>query len=186
MSSSSLAQSWKSSFEGALPAGFLLRQCIPDRWLRVHSLPDARRYPRCAAEYEEILRRHNTVAAYVLGDGSSCSLFVARFGENRKWSDATFLPLVGDMPSHSFASEDPDEPIQFFGLQVTWRQSVFDRLICAAADDKTGPVLLANTASQTIYAPYDGGADLFFASPAAVAVARSMFRQWLSTREDGL
>lgn len=61
-------------------------------------LPDARRYPRCAAEYEEILKRHNTVAAYVLGDGSSCSLFVARFGENRKWSDVTFLPLVGDMP----------------------------------------------------------------------------------------
>ena len=186
MGSSLLAQSWKCAFEGALPAGFLLRQHFPNRWLRVHSLPEAKRYPSCATEYEEMLNRHNTVAAYVLGEGSKCSLFVARFGESREWSDAALLPLVGGMPSHLIASEDRDEPIQFFGLQVTWHQSAFDKLICAAADDQTGPVLFANTAMQTIYAPYDGGADLFFSSPTAVEVAKSEFRPWLSAREDGL
>jgi hypothetical protein len=184
--SSLLAQSWKCAFQGALPAGFLLRQHFPDCWLRIHSLPESKRYPSCATEYEEILNRHNTVAAYVLGEGSKCSLFIARFGENREWSDATFLPLVGEMPRHAIASEDPDEPIQFFGLQVTWHWSVFDKLICAAADDQTGPILFANTATQTIYAPYDGGADLFFSSPSAIAVAKSKFRPWLSAREDGL
>jgi hypothetical protein len=186
MNASLIAQSWKCAFEGALPAGFLLRKHFPDRWLRVHSLPDARRYPSCATEYEEILNRHNTVASYVLGEGSKCSLFIARFGESHEWPDATFLPLVGDIPSHAIASGDPDEPIQFFGLQVTWHRSVFDKLICAAADDKTGPILFANTATQTIYAPYDGGADLFFSSPTAIELAKLKFHPWLSAREDGL
>ncbi len=186
MVASLLGQSWKNAFNGALPAGFLLRQHFPDRWLRIHSLPEARRYPSCATEYEELLNRHNTVAGYVLGEGSKCSLFIARFGENREWSDTTLLPLVGDIPSHAIESEDPDEPIQFYGLQVTWSRSAFDKLICAAADDQTGPILFANTASQTIYAPYDGGADLFFSSPSAAQVAKSKFRSWLSRREDGL
>jgi len=90
------------------------------------------------------------------------------------------------MPSHVIEPEDPDEPIQFFGLQVTWNRSAFDKLIFAAADDQTGPVLFANTATQTNYAPYDGGADLFFSSPTAVEVAKSEFRLWLSARADGL
>ena len=118
MHSPLLAKSWKCTFDGALPAGFLLRQHFPDRWLRVHSLPEAKRYPSCAAEYEEILNRHNTVAAYVLGEGSKCSVFIARFGRNREWSDASFLALVGGMPSHVFESEDPDEPIQFLDCKL--------------------------------------------------------------------
>lgn len=122
----------------------------------------------------------------MLGEGCKCSLFITRFGENREWSDTTLLPLIGDIPSHAIESEDPDEPIQFFGLQVTWSRSAFDKLICAAADDQTGPILFANTASQTIYAPYDGGADLFFSSPNATQVVKSKFRSWMSRREDGL
>jgi hypothetical protein len=93
---------------------------------------------------------------------------------------------MGGIPTHAFASEDPDEPMQFFALQVTWRRSAFDKLICAVADDQTGPILFANTAAKSIYAPYDGGADLFFPSSAAVATARVQFRSWLSAREDGL
>jgi hypothetical protein len=183
MNSPLAAQTWMHTFEGALPAGFLLRQRYPDRWLRIHSLPESKRYP---AEYEELLNRHNTVAAYALGEGNQCSLFVTRFGENREWSDSNLSSLMGGIPTHAFASEDPDEPMQFFALQVTWRRSAFDKLICAVADDQTGPILFANTAAKSIYAPYDGGADLFFPSSAAVATARVQFRSWLSAREDGL
>ena len=186
MSAPLLGQSWKHAFEGALPVGFLLRQHYPERWLRVHSLPESKRYPSCPSEYDELLNRHNAVAAYTLGEGSKCSLFIARFGENREWSDTDLASLMGGVPTHALASEDPEEPIQFFALQVAWRLSAFDMLIRAAADDQTGPVLFANMASQTIYVPYDGGADLFFSSPAAVTVAKDVFRSWLSAREDGL
>lgn len=186
MNSPLAARTWIHTFEGALPAGFLLRQRYPDRWLRIHSLPESKRYPGCPTEYEELLNRHNTVAAYVLGEGNQCSVFVTRFGENREWSDSNLSSLMGGIPTHAFASEDLDEPMQFFSQQVTWRRSAFDALICAVAEEKTGPILFVNTATQSIYAPYDGGADLFFPSSAAVAAARAQFRSWLSAREDGL
>lgn len=175
-----------NAFDGALPAGFLLRQRYSDRWLRIHSLPESKRYPGRPAEYEELLNRHNTVASYVLGEGTQCSLFIARFGEDREWSDESLSSLIGSTPTHAIASEDPDEPMQFFSVQVSWRRSAFDKLIRAVADDQTGPILFANTAAGSIYAPYDGGADLFFPSSAAVAAARVRFRSWLSARGDGL
>ena len=186
MNSPLVAQSWMHTFEGALPAGVLLRQRYSDRWLRIHSLPESKRYPDSPAEYEELLNRHNTVASYALGQGSQCVLFVARFGKNQVWSNENLSSLIGGIPTHAFASEDPDEPMQFFALQVTWRRTAFDSLIRAVADDQTGPILFANTAAQSIYAPYDGGADLFFPSLAAAGAAGVQFRSWLSAREDGL
>jgi hypothetical protein len=112
-------------------------------------------------------------------------LFITRFGEKRRLTDGG-LASLGDIPIHVMTADDPDEPLQFFGLQVTWRKHTFDQLIRAVADDKTGPVLLANPAARAIYAPYDGGADLFFSSAAETKVARSKFQSWLSIREDGM
>jgi len=186
MDTSLLVESWKRAFGNALPAAFLLRQHLSDRWVRVHSLPESKRYADSASEYEEILSRQNSVGSFVLGEGNRCTLFIARFGEDRQWSDDALIALIGGVPTHLLASDDPEEPMQFFGLQATWRKHAFDKLICAVADDKTGPVLFANADAHAIYAPYDGGADLFFPSSSEANMAKSRFGSWLSTREDGL
>ena len=71
-------------------------------------------------------------------------------------------------------------------LRAVWRENHLDDLLAAVAEDRTGPVLFANTQRRCIYAPYDGGADLFFSSIDTAASARSRLRSWLSDREDGL
>jgi hypothetical protein len=169
-----------------MPAGFLARKAIPDRWLRIHSLPESKRYAQSESEQEELIARHNSVASYALGENCACTLFIARFGESQQWSAAEDLPLHGRLPVHAMAGNDPDEPIQFFALHVTWHDGAFNDLIVASSEDQTGPLLFANLSTGAAYAPYDGGADLFFPSSTAVSAARSRFSQWLSARGDGL
>jgi hypothetical protein len=186
MNTSLTAQSWKRLFGSALPAGFLARNAIPERWLRIHSLPKSKRYAQSEKEQEELIARHNAVASYTLGESSACALFIARFGESQQWSEAEDLPLNGEQPVHVMAGTDPDEPVQFFAIPVVWHEGAFNDLIVASSEDQTGPLLFANLSTGAAYAPYDGGADLFFPSPAAVGEARSRFSRWLSARGDGL
>ncbi|WP_420877217.1 DUF3885 domain-containing protein [Streptomyces mutomycini] len=45
----------------ALPEGLQMRHVHPDRWVRFHSLPGAKRYPESDGEYAIMLDRHHTV-----------------------------------------------------------------------------------------------------------------------------
>lgn len=180
------ASEWRSSFGDALPARFLCRAALADRWLRVHSLPDSKRYAETGAERAELLYRQNAVASYVLGDVANCQLLITRFGKTPVWSPSEALPLNGRTPMHVLSAGDEDDELQFFGLQVRWQPATFDELILAVADDRTGPVLFADIQHGCIYAPYDGGADLFFRTPGAATRAHEQFRAWLPARENGL
>ncbi|PRC90860.1 DUF3885 domain-containing protein [Solimicrobium silvestre] len=177
---------WSKSFPNAAPAGFLCRDAYADRWLRVHSLPESKRYAELESERLEILRRHNTVACDLLGEGSDCILFLGRFGPEKLWQDERNIPLSAILPIHAMTYECDDDELQFFSAPVIWHKDKFNDLILASADDLTGPVMFANTKLGTAYAPYDGGADLFYPTHLDVGHARLNYRTWFSTRDDGL
>jgi len=181
-----LVLAWIAKFGDALPAGFLCRQVMPDCWLRIHSLPLSKRYAESEAEYGEMLRRQNLVATYALGEGSQCIAFVTRFGSEIEWEFSDEVSLPGGPPEHVLSANLDGDEYQFFALPIVWRENAFNALIKAVADDSTGPLLFANLEKGAIYAPYDGGADLFFPSPETVVPARARFQPWLSDRGDGL
>ncbi|HVL77317.1 MAG TPA: hypothetical protein VM406_14990 [Noviherbaspirillum sp.] len=112
-------------------------------------------------------------------------MFITRFGEARDWKAAEELPLPAP-PEHVLSVEVDGEELQFFALPVVWREASLNELIVAVADDRTGPILIANPNRGSIYAPYDGGADLFLQLSEVAMSARVMFGPWLSGREDGL
>jgi hypothetical protein len=186
MSIHTIQEEWQSAFGSALPAGFLCRAQLPERWLRIHSLPQSKRYPASDQEYAEMLGRQNGAAEFVLGHASECILFITRFGDAQTLSPDD-IPLHGYVPRHamSFVSEDGRDEFQFFALRVIWQQDKFNELIVSCANDQTGPILFANIATRSIYAPYDGGADLFFPTAEKLAVAKKRFANWLSLRPDG-
>jgi hypothetical protein len=72
MSDDAFLDFWRTHFGDCPPAGFLLHETFPERWMRIHSLPDSKRYADTARELTALLARHNTVATDVLGDGSRC------------------------------------------------------------------------------------------------------------------
>jgi hypothetical protein len=180
-----IALAWRAKFGDALPVGFHCRDALATRWLRIHSLPESKRYPHTEAEYAELLKRHNAVASQLLGEGSECVLFVTRYQESTEWQPSNDVPIVGTPELVLFAERD-GEPIIFFALPVTWRAYAFDSLLRAAADDRTGSLLFANFDASSIYAPYDGGADLFFPDAESVMLARRKYSSWLSKNIGGM
>lgn len=169
---------WCESFGEFPPIGSFCRDELPARWLRIHSLPESKRYPGTEPEYRELLRRHNEVATTLLGDGDSCILFAATSDDDPPPSLAglTFV----EVPDLSALQ------IHIAAAQVPWRPGRFDALIRAVADETAGPFLFANFERRTAYAPYDGGADLFLASPDEVVTMKARWSGWLSARPDGL
>jgi hypothetical protein len=162
------------------------------RWLRLHSLPNGRRTATNDDERAEILRRHDIVAAATLGEGSSVVLFAlsCRDGVTKPHSpfDAALLPqaTLKHVATVIDSEENEHQLIDICAAEIHWKSGLNDILLLARADDVVGPLLFVNFATSCIYAPYDGGADLFFRSGVDVDAARIRHHAWLSVRPDGL
>lgn len=189
MTPNQIANSWSAAFGPSVPAAFLCRGQLEDRWVRIHSLPKSKRYPDTDAERSEILRRHNTVAGAILGDSARCTLFAARFSPelDSQSVNATLPDVIGlaIVPELTFEQDDEDA-VYIFAAEILWRRGKFDALILEAAEGSAGQILIANLELSTAYAPYDGGADLFLGSRDSAAWARETWSSWLSTRADGM
>jgi hypothetical protein len=174
------------------PIGYICRQALQDRWLRIHSLPESKRYPEDEAEFRELLQRHNEVATAVLGEGSQCVLFAVSYDEQPGPADMSDLPCVDgsavlQVPQLSFRPSDELVPLwaRVAAIVMSWRRGALDPLLREVAEDRTR-VIVANLGLGTAYAPYDGGADLILGSAEAVGPAKAAWRPWLSERADGL
>lgn len=166
------------------PTGWSLRERHGWQWLRLHSLPGSVRYPSSTDDYDTLLERHRQVADAVLGECARCWLVVS---ENPSMSNV-------DEDAEQFAFShvqledpgEPDVPNHFHVAAVEWRFQVFASLVRARADDETGSVLFARRDREGVYAPYDGGMDVFVRSVPALNAIRSRFATWRSPLASGL
>jgi len=55
-----LRTAWQAQFDAALPIGHQLRQALPQRWFRMHHLPESRRYPDTPARHGFVARHEAT------------------------------------------------------------------------------------------------------------------------------
>ncbi len=184
-----IAEEWRITFGAIPPLGHVCRAELNDRWFRIHSLPESKRYPEDDLERQEICRRHNEVATRVLGLKEECILLIGRYSgnpdgaEEEIFSDCTrALPPQPEL----FWQLDEDSWMGFCGERTTWVPGEFDQLIRDVADEEEYNVLFFSPSRASIYSPYDGGADLILPIPDLVAPSKERWSSWLSGREDGL
>ena len=193
--SSDFLARWDIWYPDAPPIGFLLREEYEDRWLRIHSLPEGKRNATSDQEYDEILRRHNRVATDVLGAHAACVLLlgphptergVTHLAEQCRFPESGF----GDAGPLSPKLWDADEgfygvPMSLSGSRTVWLEGAFDRFILEVAEDRVRGLFVADDGWQ-VYAPYEGGADLIFATTFERDLARERYAAWLSAHPSGL
>ena len=186
---------WQERFGSLLPLGYRLRVEFPERWIRIYSLPEGKRYPECESERETLLERQYAVANHVLGSSPSCSFFSCRYhlspGEREPAN-------VGSIESIHFSElwrtterldpSDPDEEpteIAVFGAKATWSNGTLRGALLAVANDEENLVALSHDTGN-VFAPYDGGVDVILTGSEEVRHFRAQFEQWLSPLESGL
>jgi hypothetical protein len=189
MQSDAIVRDWERNFGTVAPVGHLCRSALQERWMRIHSLPNSKRYASSTDEYDILLARQNAVATALLGAGSECIFFCCEFpGEPAsRILDLLPAPLSGFFWLPELAAlADDYEDIRIGAILVSWQPGPFDVLIRARADDEIGPVLFANMQNRTAFAPYDGGADLFLESPEMIPPLKHQWVSWLPTHSDGV
>jgi hypothetical protein len=166
---------WGIHFPDSPPVGFMLRQKYPERWLRIHSLPESKRYAETEGEYEELLLRHNAVATETLGEGSRCYLIQGFWVEPDDEEDGWTVAIEGR-----------DQSVRFEIAETVWRTGEHDALIREVADWEMANVVFASRESGCVYAPYDGGTDLILQDSGQRDRMRQTYRAWLSMHPEGL
>ncbi len=191
---SMLQAAWARAYPRCPPLRYLLRELYHERWLRVHSLPAARRLPTCSEDEREVLRRHELVAARMLTTSREVALIV---GYANGYTGRPMPPSVVGFELELMSNwadtwrgdaklaEDLEETV-FAASVMNYRDGRFSQVILEVAYGHTAPLLFFALESGLIYSPYDGGADLFFESTGARDLARADFVDWISARPDGL
>ncbi len=183
---------WEAAFGAVLPIGPALRVAVPDRWVRFHALPRAKRYAEGPAEQAEILKRANDLAAWCFDEGRQIWLAAAVPSSSlRFYVRSGTAIVVGDVAlpeSHQVAdtaADFEDEEDFVFARRMAWSRGAFDRLFTEIADDRTRAVMF-DAGSSRVLAPYDGGFDVILETAAVRQTLRGAFSDWASPRGDGL
>jgi hypothetical protein len=175
----------------------MMRSAGEPNWVRFHSLPESRRYAETAEERAILLARQNQLAEKVLGQDGVSWLVQTRWttpdGKTEVtdsldlfWACRTF----GLEFAFEFVDAEEDEeyrtPWFVHAAQTRWKSHAFDDLLWAIADERAGPTLWMSAPTGAVFAPYDGGVDLFLPSAHEVFALKAEHRSWLSAHELGL
>jgi hypothetical protein len=186
---------WNSRYPLCPPVARLIRQTYPERWFRIYTLPEAKRYPETKEEYQEILHRHNTLLTDLLQDSRMVFLVTAGYSETAQpivpeHIDLSLFPSTWStsLPMHQIEGDDASDS-RYWHLWTCaheWRSGSLDVLFRLVADDRIANVLIVDPQQHHVYHPYDGGADVVVASQIERERFRTKYSPWLSTHPAGL
>lgn len=182
---------WEQHFSDAYPVGFLLRVKFQEHWIRFHALPESKRYASSDAERAIVLERADALATATLGK-SDCWV-VASYPTDDWKPDRDFKRVRRNLQleeAFSWRDKGEHETDQFEWTTcaniMQWTHGRFNELLLAIADD-TGPnTIWISCKHKSIFAPYDGGFDLFLSDHDSIQHLRKKYAAWLSPRPDGL
>ncbi|HTP08261.1 MAG TPA: hypothetical protein VMP08_08430 [Anaerolineae bacterium] len=186
---------WNSYYPLCPPVAHLIREAYQERWFRICTLPEAKRYPETEEEYQEIFRRHNSLLCNLFPDNRVTFLVTVGYSETAQpvmpeHIDPSIFPstLSMSLAMHQIEVDDAGDS-RYWHLWVCvleWRSGRLDDLFRLIADDRVANVLIVDPEQHQLYHPYDGGADVIIASQTAREHLRLKYSQWLATHPAGL
>jgi hypothetical protein len=171
---------WQSRYPQTPPINYLFKHRLPERWTRIHSLPDAKRYAETSAEWETLLHRQRTVIADLLGDLAHVKMVINSYTPSHPFTEMRPVTFLG-----AFADENDTEraPVHAHLVTASLDERALNPLLRQIADEQLRAFFIS---TNCLIAPYDGGMDLILENAAACNAFKDKFSAWLSDRPDGL
>lgn len=188
-------QAWKLRYPNSFPVGHMMRDADEPNWLRFHSLPYSKQYAESAKEKKILLARQNKLADEVLVPGNPIWLVQACWEARKGVREASIADeefracrKYGLAWSFRFLVDEGDDEEHAWNVhagRTVWRTGEFDELLWAIADDQTRAIWMS-VPTGAVFAPYDGGVDLFLPSQQMVQELRLRHPMWLPDNPEGL
>lgn len=184
-----LTHYWMLAYGNTTPSN--LRRTFIERWVRFHSLPEAKRYAESESENLIVLERYNSILAALAEDQESLLLLSAGYSETATpVREDPFLAEFDPEAIHwwSIAPEEGGDSTytHIFVSEWVWERNIFDPLLRLVADWTVANIQIMSVSKQWLVHPYDGGTDVILPSATERDQLRQKFCPWLSEREDGL
>jgi len=187
---------WAKRYPATAPISYLFKYDFADRWFRIHSLPESKRYANNDKEWEILLTRQNSIITDILGEDSKIILVTGEYhddespelhpiGEVNSIKEFKFINLdVIDLHKLLPNEYDPGRIYRPMFHADEWQKGKYDNVLRDIANDEVR-VSFVSVDSDTIVAPYDGGVDLILKDSQTRDSYKIKYRAWLSSREDG-
>lgn len=188
---------WTLYYPDTVPISHLIKHGYSDRWFRIHSLPESKRYADNENEWEIILSRQNEIITDLFGLETPILVVTGEYNwDNNKpihvvdekeiFKPFPFVQLdnieLNKIDATQYNKPDIYKPAF---AQTIWKPSYHDQLLREIANDNTRAFFIS-FAKNVIVAPYDGGIDFVLKDISTKENYKNKYRQWLSEREDGL
>jgi hypothetical protein len=184
-------QFWAENYSETPPINYLFKHKLAARWLRIHSLPEAKRYANTAEEWTILLDRQNTVLADLMPENGEIYLVTSLYCQDDKVFDRSHLEEIEKMTQLKFQnlaaldlfkiSKDWFDEGMFLWPYIAIDNYVphkFEAILRAIADDEMR-VFFLNAKDNCIFAPYDGGVDLVFKDVATREFFEKKYENWV-------
>tara|TARA_B110000503_G_C6977965_1_gene342004 strand:+ start:67 stop:660 length:594 start_codon:yes stop_codon:yes gene_type:complete len=188
---------WNLTYPETVPISHLFKQDYSDRWFRVHSLPESKRYAENDEEWRTLLNRQNQLITDLFGLDTPIFLVTGEYN----WGDQRAIHTTDEeevFKTYSFTrldnielfkldSEEYDE-IDIYRpafAETEWKPNKHDKLLKEIANDNTRAFFVSFD-KNIIVAPYDGGVDFVLKDRLIRDFYKEKYKEWLSEREDGL
>ena len=187
---------WNLTYPETIPISHLFKQKYAERWLRIHSLPESKRYAENTEEWNILLTRQNQIINDIFTDSIKVFIVTGEYnwGERTPFitdEEEVFKPYnfvrLENISLFEINSEDYDEDDIYRPAfaETIWNLNKHDNLLKAIAKDETR-AFFVSFEKNVIIAPYDGGIDLIFPNNQAKENYKKKYKKWISERADGL
>jgi len=188
---------WLTTYPKTKPIPHLFKEDYSDRWFRIHSLPESKRYAETAEEWNLLLSRHNQIITDLLGNNAQVLLVTGEYnwGESRTTyitdEEIVFRPYhfirIDNIDLFQLNSEDyyEHEIYRPAFSETIWNAVQHDNLLKEIATDNIRAFFISQD-KGIIVAPYDGGIDFILKDSDQRDHYKNKYKEWLSFREDGL
>lgn len=175
-------------FREAFPVAHVMRWRFPEYWLRIHSLPESKRYPETDAERQIVFDRQSRFGDALLGDAllgerASCLVFQSCFNGFPRSEEV--MPELEWTPIHRVV-EDEDDGWDSWMARTVWDAAAFRELLLKIADNQEAHIAFLSEVTDCVFIPYDGGADGFSFDTELVRRLAEEFAPWRSAHPQGL
>eukprot|EP01029_Cantina_marsupialis_P025320 TRINITY_DN6691_c0_g3_i2.p1 TRINITY_DN6691_c0_g3~~TRINITY_DN6691_c0_g3_i2.p1 ORF type:complete len:194 (-),score=6.83 TRINITY_DN6691_c0_g3_i2:304-885(-) len=184
---------WSKEYPESFPIGHELKWVYEDRWFRIHSLPNSKRYADTEDEYKIILDRQNNLIEDLIGTGVEIAISFGLYTDditNNNYKELTDYGEFRKVLTIHLHKERPEEyeDETYFDIYTkieSWKKNDHNEILRAIADDEIRAMIVCPS-KQCIIAPYDGGIDIIVNSTEVRNKLKLKYKDWLSEREDGL
>ena len=188
---------WTLNYPDTVAISHLFKLNYSDRWFRIHSLPESKRYAEDDDEWKTLLTRQNEIITDLFGLDTPLLLVAGEYNwgdqrtihttdEEEVFRTYSFI-LLDNIDLFKLNSEEYDE-IDIYRpafAETVWLPNKHDNLLSEIAKDSIRAFFVSFD-KKVIIAPYDGGIDFILKDTETRDKYKTKYSDWLSDREDGL